>query len=327
MKRSELLSRIIVTVAIVGAVAAPLYVWSRTPLIHARMAENGGWSPDVIQAEAGKPIHLKLTSDDVVHGFGIGQMDMQSVDVLPGKVTDITLTFDLPGIYTFYCTRWCGLNHWRMRGTIEVAGASTSLEPISPPLYVFLNLDIDAPHDAPAIPESQPSSINGQQLVETIALDQFTTQEYYFSHSPYQLYEDLNSAHMNDTAKWDVVSYIWQSNATKESLANGQNLYVQNCAACHGENGAGDGVFADDLAAAGESSMQSMTGAHDMVMQTPVDFTDPTRMLGASPALLQGKILRGGMGTGMPMWGSIFTEEQIWDLIAYMYSFQFEYQY
>jgi mono/diheme cytochrome c family protein len=72
--------------------------------------------------------------------------------------------------------------------------------------------------------------------------------------------------------------------------------------------------------------MQSMTGADDMMMQYPVDFTDPRRMLGASPALLQGKILRGGMGTGMPMWGSIFTEEQIWDLIAYLYSFQFEYQ-
>jgi len=25
------------------------------------------------------------------------------------------------------------------------------------------------------------------------------------------------------------------------------------------------------------------------------------------------------------MWGSIFTEEQIWDLIAYLYSFQFNY--
>jgi len=61
-------------------------------------------------------------------------------------------------------------------------------------------------------------------------------------------------------------------------------------------------------------------------MQTPVDFTDPKQMLGASPALLQGKILRGGMGTGMPMWGSIFTKEQIWDLISYLYSFQFEYQ-
>jgi mono/diheme cytochrome c family protein len=69
-----------------------------------------------------------------------------------------------------------------------------------------------------------------------------------------------------------------------------------------------------------------MEGAMDMVMQNPVDFTDPKRMLGASPALLQGKILRGGMGTGMPMWGSIFTEEQIWDLIAYIYSFQFKYE-
>jgi len=26
------------------------------------------------------------------------------------------------------------------------------------------------------------------------------------------------------------------------------------------------------------------------------------------------------------MWGSIFTDEQIWDLVAYLYSFQFDYQ-
>ena len=72
--------------------------------------------------------------------------------------------------------------------------------------------------------------------------------------------------------------------------------------------------------------MQSMSGAMDSMMQTPADFTDPERMLGASPAVLQGKILRGGMGTGMPMWGSIFTEEQIWDLVSDLYSFQFEYE-
>lgn len=72
--------------------------------------------------------------------------------------------------------------------------------------------------------------------------------------------------------------------------------------------------------------MQSMNGSMDMTMQTPADFTDAKRMLGASPALLEGKILRGGMGTGMPMWGSILTESQIQDLIAYLYAFQFEYQ-
>ena len=330
MKRSELLSRILIITGIFLAVGAPLLAWTRTPLIHARVAENGGWTPDVIQAKANEPLHLTFTSDDVVHGFAVGQIDMQSVDILPGKVTDIT--FDKPGIYTFFCTRWCGLDHWRMRGTIEVSGSSSDpstpsagqrTQPVSVPLYVSLNLDIDAPHEVPVIPISQPSAINGQQLAVNMSIDQ--SAEYYRSHSPYQAFNDLADTSLTESERWDVVASIWQSNTTKESLANGKQLYTQNCAACHGENGAGDGVFADDLAEAGEASMQSMTGAENMIMQTPVDFTDPKRMLGASPALLQGKVLRGGMGTGMPMWGSIFTEEQIWDLIAYLYSFQFEY--
>lgn len=323
MNRSERLSRLLIITGILLAIGTPLFYWTRTPLIHAQMAEGGGWNPDVIRAEVGKPLHLKFTSDDVVHGFAVGQMDMQSVDVLPGKVTDITLTFDQPGIYTFFCTRWCGLNHWRMRGTIEVAGASDSPEPVSAPLYVSLNLDIDASHDASVILNGKPSAINGQQFTTNLPIS--LSSDYYRSHSPYQVFDDLSNTSFTESQRWDVVAYIWQSNTTKESLANGKQLYAQNCAACHGENGAGDGVFADDLAQAGESSMQTMAGSEDMLMQTPVDFTNPTRMLGASPALLQGKILRGGMGTGMPMWGSIFTEEQIWDLIAYIYSFQFEY--
>jgi len=323
MKHSELISRILITVAIFGAVGAPLYFWSRTPLIHAHVAEDGGWSPDVIKANVNEPLNLKLTSDDVVHGFAVGQMDMQSVDVLPGKVTDITLTFDKPGIYTFFCTRWCGLNHWRMRGTIEVSGSSSDPEPVAVPLYVTLDLDIDAPHDAPLVPITPPSALSGEQLAANLPIS--LSLDYYRANSPYQVFDQLSNTSLTEAQRWDVVAYIWQSNTSKESLSNGQKLYAQNCAACHGENGAGDGIFADDLQSTGESSMQTMTGADNMMMQTPVDFTNPTRMLGASPALLQGKILRGGMGTGMPMWGSIFTEEQIWDLIAYLYSFQFEY--
>jgi mono/diheme cytochrome c family protein/plastocyanin len=323
MKRSELVSRILITIAIVGSVGVPLFSWARTPLIHARMAEQGGWTPDVIQAEAGEPLHLRLTSDDVVHGFAVGQMEMEAVNIEPGKVTDLTLTFDKPGVYTFYCTRWCGLNHWRMRGTIEVSGASPEPEPVTVPLYVSLNLDIDVPHDSASIPDRRPSTIRGQALATELPLD-FSTR-YYRTHSPFQAFNDLTATSLTESQRWDVVAYLWQSNATRESLANGQKLYAQNCAACHGENGAGNGVFADDLKAAGDSSMQNMTGSNDMTMQSPVDFTNSTRMLGASPAILQGKILRGGMGTGMPMWGSIFTEEQIWDLIAYLYSFQFGY--
>lgn len=323
MKRAELFSRVLIVLGLALAIGGPLFLWLRTPLVHVRMAEDGGWNPNTLQAEVGKPLHLKLTSDDVVHGFAVGQMDMQPVNILPGKVTDVTLTFAKPGTYTFYCTRWCGLNHWRMRGTIEVTGASASPEPASVPPYVSLRLDLDAPHNSPIVPGRKPSAIGGQQVMRDNLIS--LSHNDYLTKSPVEIFNGLKSNTLTDGQRWDVVAYLWQLNTTQESLNNGKKLYTQNCAACHGENGAGDGVFADDLKTAGEASTQTMSGAAEMKMQTPADFTNPQRMLGASPALLQGKILRGGMGTGMPMWGSIFTEAQIWDLISYLYSFQFDY--
>jgi mono/diheme cytochrome c family protein len=324
MSRSEYLTRLLIMTGVILAISAPILLWGRTPLIHAQMAETGGWSPDILRAEVGQPLHLRLTSDDVMHGFAVGQIEMEAVDIEPGKVTDITLIFDGPGVYTFYCTRWCGLNHWRMRGTIEVSGSAMAPEPAAPPLYVSLHLDIDAAHEAPSIPNVRPSAVRGQKFATEWPLDR--SANYYRTHSPYQAFNDLTATSFPESERWDVVAYLWRTNTSDESLASGQELFAQNCAACHGENGAGNGVFADDLAATGEASTQTMAGSAEMTMQSPVDFTDSTRMLSASPALLQGKILRGGMGTGMPMWGSVFTEKQIWDLIAYIYSFQFEYQ-
>jgi len=326
MRRAEFVSRFLILVGMALAIGAPILFWSRTPLIHVSTAEAGGWSPDTLRAKVGKPLELHLISDDVVHGFAVGQMEMEGVNVLPGKVTEVTLKFDKPGTYTFFCTRWCGVNHWRMRGTIEVSGPSSEPEPVSVPQYVTLRIDIDAPHDSPVTPENRPSAIHGQQLKATLDISKFNNSDFYRTHSPYQVFEELNSTPLTDSEKWDVVSYIWQSHTTSEALANGKKLFAQNCAACHGEGGGGNGVFADKIAQTGEVSKQTMTGSEEMQMQKPADFTNPTRMLGASPVLLQGKILRGGMGTGMPMWGSIFTEQQIWDLIAYLYSFQFEYE-
>jgi mono/diheme cytochrome c family protein len=251
---------------------------------------------------------------------------MEPVDVAPGKVTDVTLTFDKPGIYTFFCTRWCGLNHWRMRGTIEVSGSTLEAESPTVPLYVTLGIDIDAPHESPIIPQARPRAAIGEQLATALDIDLLMNADFYRSFSPYEAFEKLSSTQLSDPEKWDVVAAIWRSRTTTESLAEGRELYAQYCAACHGETGGGDGVFADDLAASREASMQSMSGSMETMQQAPADFTNPQRMLGASPALLQGKILRGGMGTGMPMWGSIFTEEQTWDLVSYLYSFQFDYE-
>lgn len=55
----------------------------------------------------------------------------------------------------------------------------------------------------------------------------------------------------------------------------------------------------------------------------PLDFTDAGTMLAASDALLQGKLLRGGMGTGMPEFGSLYTDDELWAMIAYLRTFLF----
>jgi len=330
--KPETLARLLILFLIIGLGAAVavdrLNARQGIVELHARIAEDGGWTPDVIYAAAGQPLHLRLTSDDVMHSFAIGQSDQPAVDILPGQVTDLTLTFDQPGTYIFYCTRWCGVNHWRMRGTIEVSGDGTQAVAIAiRPLYVTLDLDIDAPHPALAVPSGEPSAVRGAEFAALLPGSQILTYQspdYYRFHFPSQAFLDLRAepalSHLTDANVWDVVAFIWESNTTPDGVAEGRRLYAQNCAACHGETGAGDGVFAAEVQSAFGQAMSTMQAAGG----APANFTDPQTMLGASPALLQGKILRGGMGTGMPNWGPVFDDQQIWDLVAYLYTFQFQ---
>jgi len=313
----ETFARVLAIIFLLGGTFSIGFVWwlgrANTVTLHAHMPEAGGWTPADLTVAAGQPLHLRLTSDDVMHGFSIGQSDQPSVDVEPGKMTDYTVKFDEPGTYTFYCTRWCGPDHWRMRGTITVTGESV-VEPVTPPLYAQLGLDIDASHEAQVVPAEEPSVQRGSEL--TLELSAYQSQEFYRSHSPEETWLDLRENHdfvsYSDQQLWDAVAFIWGSNATPDALSEASQLYAQNCSACHGESGGGDGVFSGEQAQVQNEAVK------------PTDFTDPELMLSVSPAHLQGKLIRGGMGTGMPMWGSIFTEDQTWLLVNYLYTFQFE---
>ncbi len=318
MRPSERFSRLLIAIGLLIVLSVPFIArtFDARSLIevHARTASTGGWMPDVLPARVGVPLHLRLTSDDVTHGFAVGQSELPAVDLSPGKTTDVILTVDRPGTYTFYCTRWCGPDHWRMRGMIEVTGSGISdLQTDSAPLYVQLGLDIDAAHPAAATSSGVPDAQAGAVLASRLPFDYLST-DYYRSHSPSQVFTDLRAdpglSALRDADLWNLVAYIWRSSTTQTGLTAGQKLFAQNCAACHGETGGGNGVFASDVSA--------LTG------KSPVQFADPVSMLGAAPALLQGKILRGGMGTGMPSWGSILTDQQTWDLISYLYTFQFK---
>ncbi len=321
--KAERFALLLVIVLVIGLPLAAVLARSNSDAIelHGQVADNGGWTPSDLKAQVGQPLHLRLTSDDVMHGFAVGQSAMPALDVLPGQWTTTTLMFDRPGKYTFYCTRWCGPNHWRMRGTIEVTGAATETITITTPSYVTLNLDLDAPHPSDILPSEKPSAARGAAL--GLNPDRLTPPDR--TQSPAQVWHQVRSSaiaqNLSDEQVWDLVALTWRSNTTPERLAEGQRLYAQNCAACHGEAGKGDGVIAPSLKKAPTMPGMTMTG-HETV--APINFTDAKNMLGASAAILEGKIMRGGMGTGMPYWGPIFTAEQIQSLVDYLWTFQFD---
>ena len=150
--RQEYFARILVVILAVGAsfTALIFHIWQRSGVIevHAAMPDKGGWLTSNINAKVGETLHLRLVSDDVLHSFALGKSDFESVDVLPGKPVDLKLSFDQPGTYTYYCTRWCGKDHWRMRGTIVVTGDEpANMEMPDQPLYLQLGIDLDAPHE------------------------------------------------------------------------------------------------------------------------------------------------------------------------------------
>jgi len=319
----ESVARLAVGVAALGLPLALLGAWqvtknSQAVTLHARMSEDGGWAPDTLRAEVGRTLDLRLISDDVIHGFAVGHSQSASLDLPPGQMISTTLTFDESGTYTFYCTRWCGPNHWRMRGVIEVSGPAATVPSPQPPLYETLGIDIDAPHPAAVVPNVRPSAARGAALGVAVP-KALTARSSYVARSPADLWlalrGDPGTRGLPDDQVWDFVAWTWRSNTNEAALDQGASLYARNCAACHGETGAGDGVMSDSVVAA---TMEPSGSAG------PADFSDPSRMLGASPALLHGKITRGGMGTGMPYWGPVFTEAEIWALTDYLWTFQFE---
>jgi mono/diheme cytochrome c family protein len=224
-----------------------------------------------------------------------------------------------------------------MRGILEVRGQAVT-EPARPYLASDILLQhLDDPRDAGVVPAAVPSAIRGLPLYRqrcaschgergegTGRAAAVARQEALADASPVDVFQILTGARMQrgspqvgahgrgvstvskaipshaqyardwtEQERWDVVAALWSFTTTTDRLDLGQRLFLRNCAACHGERGAGDGPG----------------GKHQP--KKPANFTDARRMLAGTTTLYTAKIRRGGMGTGMPYWGSIFTEEEL----------------
>lgn len=98
----------------------------------------------------------------------------------------------------------------------------------------------------------------------------------------------------------------------RRRVENGKQTYYRNCHYCHGDNMTGNGMFVDGL------------------NPIPTDFTDPATIVQLQESFLFWRISKGGPGlpeeggpwdTAMPAWESFLTEEEIWEVILFLYDF------
>ncbi|MFQ5578208.1 MAG: hypothetical protein ACE5G8_14590 [Anaerolineae bacterium] len=223
---SELLALIALALIVAGLPLAvlgyqfalrPALAGVRTVDIVAAAPERGGFQPDTLRFAAGEPVRLRVSASDVTHGLALGPglgLDFGQLD--PGQVKEVELTFDRPGRYTLYCNTWCSPNHWRMRATIEVYDPANpgALPPAAPPDPVVESLaargvDIDAPHEAVAVPADRPSAGRGAEVVrrmgDTLPLE-LTSVEGRQTVSPADAYARLVSAGLAEGDAWDAVA-------------------------------------------------------------------------------------------------------------------------
>ena len=270
--------------------------------IAALAPENGGFSPDVVRAEVGETITLRFAADDVTHGIAIGPglgIDLGHID--PGHVGEITVTLEAPGIYTYYCNTWCSVDHWRMRGILEVVDPNSpgSVAASSDPIIEALSaasIDIDS---EPLLAEGIfPDRSRGEQSLDGVEIPpNLPDSDWRFTHSPAEGLVALQTANPDvpENVLVDVVAYLWSQTTSPDEI---KELFAKNCAACHGERGAGDGPAAAST------------------LEKPVAYPEAAWFRRGD--IWYAKIRRGGMGTDMPNFGTIFTEEETRLLVDYL---------
>lgn len=101
---------------------------------------------------------------------------------------------------------------------------------------------------------------------------------------------------LSEGERWDVALYTYTLHYTDEILVQGETLYAGECAACHGDQGRGDGPEADSV-------------------QAPHDLTDQSTQVLVSDRVYF-NVIREGSTRGMPAYDD-YTDEQVWSLASY----------
>lgn len=110
---------------------------------------------------------------------------------------------------------------------------------------------------------------------------------------------------LTEEQRWNVVFYERSLGTTPERIAQGRNVYQEQCAACHGASGQGDGP-------------QATSGARH-----PADFTDAKLMASRSSRDFFQAMTRGTAGQPDHTFTNL-SEDERWAVADYLWTFIYD---
>ncbi len=113
---------------------------------------------------------------------------------------------------------------------------------------------------------------------------------------------------LNDRQRWDVLAYVYSLSMSPDLLAQGEKVYTEACASCHGTTGSGDGPQSASLS-----------------FKVP-DFTDQDRLSQKSDNDLYTEISQGigqGSNLAMPAFANQLSDADLWAVTSYVRALTF----
>ena len=89
------------------------------PKVIAVTAKKFEFSPRELKLKKGETVTLRVTSEDVEHGFFNRKMKIDS-DIPAGQSADVTITPLEAGTFVIICDHFCGSGHGNMHLAVEV---------------------------------------------------------------------------------------------------------------------------------------------------------------------------------------------------------------
>ena len=116
----RILLRAAAAASLVAAASRTAILAQPKPRIIPIRAQKFLYEPSKLTLKLNEPVIFQLTSADVVMGFSVPDFNTRGT-IIPGQMTDVSMTPDKVGEFTFLCDVFCGSGHEDMNGTLIVS--------------------------------------------------------------------------------------------------------------------------------------------------------------------------------------------------------------